>query len=272
MPPLLTVRCPAKINTFLAVGPRDERGYHPLRTEFQAVSLSDTLEFWPDDRFSITSDWADLPSNNTVEKAARLLSEISDLPSVRVHIVKRIPTESGLGGGSSDAAGFLRGVARLLPGRWADHVLHDTARAVGMDVPFFLVGGRARAEGYGERLSPLPDLPTKYLVIARPAVGVATGPAYAALDRLSYPWRDWPAGEEQYNDFERVMPCACGEAINRLLALGATKAGLSGSGLAVYGFFATQDDAERSATAWPDELGQAWSAQTLSREESLWMS
>lgn len=266
------MRCPAKVNTFLAVGPRDERRYHPLRTEFQAVSLCDTLTFWPSDQFRITSDWADLPKDNTIEKAARLLTELSEVPTMRVHLEKRIPTESGLGGGSSDAAGFLRGLSRLLPGQWPEHVLQDVARAVGMDVPFFLVGGRARAEGYGERLTPLPDLPNRFLVIARPVVGVATGSAYEALDHLDYPWRDWPEGEELYNDFERVMPGACREAIDRLLAAGAERAGLSGSGSAVFGFFGSQGEAERVAADWPAELGQAWAVRTLIREESLWMS
>ncbi|MBX3096100.1 MAG: 4-(cytidine 5'-diphospho)-2-C-methyl-D-erythritol kinase [Fimbriimonadaceae bacterium] len=270
----LTVRCPAKINTFLAVGPRDDRGYHPLRTVFQTISLTDTLTLSASDSFAITSDWAGLPTENTLSKVARFLSEISDLPKVQVHLEKRIPSESGLGGGSSDAAGLIRGLQRIAPGKWEDHFLRDTAKAVGMDVPFFLYGGRALAEGYGDQITPLPDLAKEWIVVVRPPVGVSTVSGYKALDELAYPFREWPNdANETYNDFERVAPRACDEAIDRLRDHGAIRAGLSGSGSAVFGFFADEDSARNAyAPLTREDVGEAWVCHTLTREESLWTS
>jgi len=255
----VVVSCPAKINTFLAVGPPDATGYHPIRTIFQAISLCDTLTVsdeslepaavavrHEDKRLTLTCDWEGLPEDNTIAKARRLLSEYGDLPHLWVHLEKRIPHESGLGGGSSDAAGLLRAASSFAMAPFAAIELHDVAIAVGADVPFFLVGGKARGEGYGEKLTPAPDDPERWLVVAKPDVGCSTAGAYQALDANPYPWRHFPEGDELYNDFERVMPCESDDWMEHLQLLGATGVGLSGSGSAVFGFFADQGSAERA--------------------------
>jgi len=263
----LIVRCPAKVNLFLAVGPRDERGYHPLRTVFQAIDLSDTLDIEVDSTEpGFFCNDSSVPEDNTVTKAHGLLSELIELPPLRLTLTKRIPSESGLGGGSSDAAGFLRAMG----GSLSEETLMRIALEVGADVPFFLVGGLARAEGYGEKLEPLPDRPSEWLVIVRPDSGCPTGEAYRKLDELQYEWRDFPRGDELYNDFERVAPCECLDLIERLQVHGARDAALSGSGSAVFGRFA----GELSAVAAQDALaaegfGRSWVAKTLSRAESL---
>lgn len=269
---ILRALCPAKVNPFLAVGPRDERGYHPLRTVFQSISLFDevTVEVC-DGPGEITSDWPDMPERNTVRKALDFASEYAQLPPLRIHITKRIPSEAGLGGGSSDAAGLLRLLPQFSLGRLSSGLLHDIAVAVGADVPFFLVGGRARAEGYGEKLTPLPDLPERqWLVVLKPDVGCATGEAYARLDERPYPWRDFPDGDELYNDFERVMPCASDDWQERLLTHGARDALLCGSGSSIFGRFADETKAQIAAKRLRAEGARnVWICHTLTRSESL---
>ena len=144
------VLCPAKINLFLSVGKLDHRGYHPIRTIFQAISLYDTLTITVADSLSFTCDSQDVPSENTVTKAARLMQEIADYPPVAIHLEKCIPTQSGMGGGSSDAAGVIQSASQFMSMRLSDHERKAIAKSIGADVPFFLVGGRAKGEGYGE--------------------------------------------------------------------------------------------------------------------------
>jgi 4-diphosphocytidyl-2-C-methyl-D-erythritol kinase len=267
----MTIRCPAKVNLFLAVGRPDARGYHPLRTVFQAVGLYDELHLAPGEGgHRVTFDDPAIPAENTVTRALRLLSEVVDLPPLRIEIRKGIPSESGLGGGSSDAAAVLRAAQRIARVSAPAGELAGIALAVGADVPFFLVGGRARAEGYGERLTALPDAPREWLVIARPPVGCATGDAFRRLDAMDYPWRTFPAGDELYNDFERVAPCESLDLLERLQVHGARDAALSGSGSAVFGRFAEEAAAERAAERLRAErAGAVWVAPTLTRAESL---
>jgi len=267
----VVVKCPAKVNLFLSVGPRDSRGYHPLRTVFQAISLYDVLTIERSSQNDFTCDWPGMPENNTVVKAMRLLSEIVRLPALKVTLEKRIPDQSGLGGGSSDAAGFIRGALRLVESRPSEADLRDIALAIGADVPFFLVGGRARGEGYGEILTPLDDGPEQWMLLVRPPVGCPTAEAYRRLDALDYPWKDWDEADHLYNDFERVMPDECRQTKQRLLELGASGALLTGSGSAVLGLFRTRDDAIRAESAFQNCTNppMSWVVRSISRAESL---
>lgn len=278
----MKVLCPAKINTFLSVGPRDARGYHPIRTIFQAIGLFDELHIMPMGPgcgHSFVCDSAEVPSDNTVTKALRLLSEIAQVPPLHIELVKRIPAQSGLGGGSSDAAGLIRAINRFLPSPIADHHLMDVAVAVGADVPFFLVGGLALGEGYGEKLTPLPDQDVAHVVIVRPKVGVSTKEAYERLDAAPREWREFPTDSAFYNDFERVMPCDSDDWIERLSVHGASEAHLCGSGSAVFGAFPGEVEASSASellrTEWTHCYGQSdgeipvWVTRTLTRSESL---
>lgn len=265
------VLCPAKINTFLAVGPKDSRNYHPLRTIFQAVSLFDELHLSEAEHDSFHCDDPDVPESNTVTRAISLLREFGDVPRLKVKLFKQIPLESGLGGASSNAAGLLRAVNHFAHVPFSAEILKEVALAVGADVPFFLVGGRAQAEGYGEKLAPLPDPEPRTLILLKPEVSCSTKSAYARLDESTYEWRDFPSDlGEQYNDFERVMPCECDDWMEHLQLLGAETVGLSGSGSAVFGFFPGDETAERAMEDLRSRRGQrAWKVQTLSRKDSL---
>jgi 4-diphosphocytidyl-2-C-methyl-D-erythritol kinase len=266
----LHVRCPAKVNLFLSVGKKDLRGYHPIRTVFQAVGLCDELFIGTtDDESSLTCNWPWLGTDNTVWTALKLATEIAQVPSMEVALVKHIPAESGLGGGSSDAAGILRAVKKMA-GVGSEAELLTVALAVGADVPFFLTGGRAMGEGYGQKLTPLSDAPREWLLIAKPDIGCSTSEMYAKLDALDYEWRDFPADDKLYNDFERVAPCECLELIEWVCRLGARDAGLTGSGSAVFGRFESEPLAEVACERLLEEFeGHGWVVPTLGRRESL---
>ena len=256
-PTMLLAR--AKINPFLAVGPPDARGWHPLRTIFQEVDLADALIVEEAEAESITFSVAGIPERNTITRTLELLRERTTIPPLRIHVEKRIPAESGLGGGSADAAAILRHLGRDLPD------LAEIALRVGADVPFFLVGGRARAEGYGERLTPLPDLPRRPLVLARPEEGCPTAAMFGELDAAPRDFREFPEGDRLYNDFERVAPCASLDLIDRLLVHGAEDAGLTGSGSVVFGRFADDGEADRASEAMRDEAPWIYRAHTVPR-------
>ncbi|HTQ11675.1 MAG TPA: 4-(cytidine 5'-diphospho)-2-C-methyl-D-erythritol kinase [Fimbriimonadaceae bacterium] len=263
----LRVYCPAKVNLMLEVGARDARGYHPLRTVFQAVGLFDVLdvEFGVPRRAAsdIEVVGAELPSENTVTKALRLSREVFRSMPATIRIEKKIPMQSGLGGGSSDAAGLLRALAHVEGRKATEPEIVSVAAAVGADVPFFLSGGNARGEGYGDRITPLPDQPEAWLLIAKPAIGCPTAAMYARLDEIRGSAR---ACADVRNDFQRVAPHECTELIDHLRDLGASDAMLCGSGSAVFGRFASRFEAEEARAA---VAAETWVVKTLSRAESL---
>lgn len=207
---------PAKINLTLEVLGRRADGYHEVASVMHTLRLYDmlTLEMPPPERLDPTCgaircvEPTDTPptheaiptdSSNLVWKAVaqfvgalhgRGASTHASPIAWRVTLIKRIPSQAGLGGGSSDAACALR-----LLNQWAaqhgcalpDDTLHAIASALGADVAFFLKGGCALAQGKGERLQPLPTLPAFWWVLAKPyGVGVPTGWAYAQLGRGVY--------------------------------------------------------------------------------------
>ena len=266
----LRVRCPAKVNLFLAVGPKDSRDYHPLRTIYQAIDLSDAVTLRTGSgRHKVMFDDPSIPEENTVTKALRLLSEVLNLPPLLITVEKRIPPESGLGGGSSDAAGVIRAAQAMIGVTIPAGELNGIAEAIGMDVPFFLVGGRARAEGYGQIVTPLPDSAPEWFVVARPRFGSSTAQAYRRLDEHPYRWRDFPESDELYNDFERIAPVECQTLIEMLKSNGARDAALSGSGSAVFGRFATREDSDQAKKNMHHSGAyRLWVTRSLSRAES----
>src|SRR5206468_57294 len=183
---------------------------------------------------------------------------------VRVRLTKRIPIGAGLGGGSSDAAGFLIGVNRLLGLGFVDERLREMASALGADVPFFLRGGTARATGRGDEVRHLCPLPGVWIVLATPPIAVSTTWAYGRVRiRLTPPGRgasmlaaaierhDWSSiASGLHNDFEGVVlpELEIVARLRRLLGesdlLGSL---LSGSGSTVFGLALTQADAQRAA-------------------------
>lgn len=262
------------MNLFLSVGAKDSFGHHPIQTVFQAISLADELEIQLATSDSFECDSAAVPVDNTVTKAWRLAKEYIDPPKMRVQLRKFVPVQSGLGGGSSDAAGFLRGLVKLMKGKFGLEEAMEVAKAIGSDVPFFLVGGLAKGTGYGEILEPLPDGQRKTMVVVMPNAKVSTADAYAALDQLPRGLVNFPTESDfGANDFEAIAPKESLAALERLRSLGAWQSGLSGSGASVFGVFRADEEVEGTATVFRHEnLGDPYVCHTLSRKESLWIS
>ena len=167
---MLRLLAPAKVNlTFEVLGRRND-GYHEVRTILQAISLADELTFEESDGLTLTvePEGAAPVEENLVLAAARLLQREPGVPAgAAVHLVKRIPTAGGLGGGSSDAATALLGLRQLWGLNLDADALRGLAAQLGSDVPFFVSGGTALGEGRGELLSPLPT-PQGEAVVAVP--------------------------------------------------------------------------------------------------------
>lgn len=246
-------RAPAKINWHLAVGGRRPDGYHDLCSLFETIDLCDslTLAIKMDGGASglslHTPPGIPADERNTVAKAdAALRRLLPQLPAIAVVLHKEIPHEAGLGGGSSDAACFLRAVNELLSLNLPLESLAQLALEVGSDVPYFLTGGRARVTGRGEIVETLPDAPRVELLVIMPDAKSSTAEAYRALHRPAgeFPMQDVPAGDPRSpefmlacrNDFEAVMPPEILAPIARMKALGGD-ARLSGSGAASFGWF-----------------------------------
>lgn len=172
---------PAKLNLGLSVLRARADGYHELHSVMVPLSLGDELEVAPADDLRLQVQGADLPTDagNLVYRAARAyLDAAGERRGAHLRLFKQLPLASGLGGGSSDAATTLMALARLYPARLD---LMALARMLGADVPFFLAGRAALAEGLGERLTPLP-LPRVHLVLVNPGTPVSARDAYAWLD------------------------------------------------------------------------------------------
>lgn len=182
---ILRVRCPAKVNLFLEVLARRADGYHEISTVLQAVALFDTVEIARAEAgLSLEVAGADLPggAGNLVHEAARLfLARHAPGASLRLRLTKRIPVAAGLGGGSSDAAGTLKGLRALLRPDLPEEEILPLAAELGSDVPFFLGPPAALAGGRGERLTPLRPAPETWLVLLTPGFGLRTAGVYRAV-------------------------------------------------------------------------------------------
>jgi 4-diphosphocytidyl-2-C-methyl-D-erythritol kinase len=178
---MITTVAPAKINLSLEILGRRDDGYHEIVSVMQTVDLHDELTFEPGGSGGILVTGTGLPpEEDLVYRAAQQ----SPMPDAAITVRKRIPAGAGLGGGSSDAAATLRGLARLAAETPARDDLASAAAALGSDVPFFLRGGTAIAEGRGERITPLPDAGTAWLVVVSPPIAIPrkTERMYSALD------------------------------------------------------------------------------------------
>lgn len=178
------VPAPAKLNLFLHVLGRRDDGMHLLQSAFMLIDWCDTLHFELRDDGSLTREdlAAPLPADDLVLRAARALKAASGTPlGAHIAIEKRIPSEAGLGGGSSDAATALLALNRLWNLRCTASQLAAIGVTIGADVPFFLGGRNAWVEGIGERLVPV-ELPRARFAVVKPPQGLSTARIFAAPD------------------------------------------------------------------------------------------
>ena len=206
---------PAKVNLALRVVRRREDGFHDIDSLFAPISIFDRLDIELRDEggLSFTCDDATVPSDETnlVVRAARhFCTEVGLEPHLRIHLEKRIPHGAGLGGGSSDAAITLLALDRLFGTELPRETLLSLAADLGSDVPFFILGRPARAQGRGEKLEPV-DFPHRLpLLLIKPPFGVPTPWAYQhwrdshELPGIPYSPQTLPWGE-LVNDLERPV-------------------------------------------------------------------
>ena len=279
----------AKINLDLRVLGTRPDGYHDLKTVFQSLALFDNVTVTSRrGPLAVTCDEPDIPTDrrNLVWKAASLLYHVSTgrktVPrDIAIDLRKRIPSEAGLGGGSSDAAMTLIALNALWKLDLDVATLTRIGARLGADVPYFLIGGTALGLGRGDDIYPLADMPSVHVVILRPGFGVATSDAYKWFDeetrrtpkepapRLVPP--GWPAWTTTLrNDLEvpvvRHHP-AIGRIRQSLLDAGATFAAMSGSGSAVFGLFERADAARRTANDLARPGWLSLHTRTLNRRE-----
>lgn len=279
----VTIAAPAKVNLWLRVGPREESGFHGVDTLFCALDLADTVVLRkPESGGEVAVDASFAPplealpelgppESNLAARAARAFVEragVAEAP--HIELVKRIPPGGGLGGGSSDAGAVLRALRRMHPRTLSGEELLDLAAEIGSDVPFFVQGTPlAHATGRGERLTALPPLSPRPVVLVLPGFPVSTGKAYSWLDesraepapasRTVQEGTDVAGGSRltwdqvatgAANDleapvFERHPELR--DVRDTLRSLGARPALLAGSGSSVFGVFADGATADRAA-------------------------
>lgn len=283
----------AKINWTLRVLGQRADGYHELQTIFQTVTLCDRLTFADsiDDSITLKCDAPGLPldESNLVVRAARALQGRYEIKrGATITLEKNIPAAGGLGGGSSDAAMTLLGLAQLWRVETTQPELAELGAKIGADVPFFFTGGTALGTGLGTEISALADAPASLLLIVKPDVEVSTAEAYKALNApaltkaegdiiLSSSRPHTQISDSLHhnlrNDFEPVIYGLHPEILRARDALrrgGARAALLAGSGASVYGVFDNAEARERAASALTDEAAwRLFTCETLSRADYL---
>lgn len=260
---------PAKLNLFLHVVGRRPDGYHLLQTLFRFVDRSDRLRFLPRDDGDIvlaTPIPGVPPETDLTVRAARLLQkETGCHHGATIALEKRLPMGGGLGGGSSDAATVLLALNHLWGLGLSRQHLQELGLGLGADVPVFIGGRNAFAEGVGEALRPV-DLPPAWYVVLEPPVQVPTAAIFGASDLK----RDTPAIAAAawhpgfgHNDLEPVACArfpAVGEHLSWLKQFG--PAMMTGSGACVFAEFDRRERADEVIARLPEGI-RGWIARGL---------
>lgn len=280
------VTAPAKLNFGLKVLPKRADGFHDIESIFSTVSLGDELIVRLSDeknKCSVKCDLFELPEQNTITKTYEAFKSLvkQDLPGVDVFIKKTIPAGGGLGGGSSDAAAFLKALSSLYGTCLTADQKDEIAAQVGSDVFFFLhcdESGRGAAivTGRGEKVIPIARREDLHFLVIFPGVSSSTKEAYALVDefyesgkQLEYP---------RLNDLENIYNSSIQkwnfvntftgviaarypqieQAIFDLKKNGALYTDMSGSGSTVFGVFASEEEAQKARNA----LSPSWNVRS----------
>ena len=257
----MLIAAPAKVNLTLEVLDRRDDGYHALRSVIVPISLHDTLTIEAAPSFAFSCNNAALENDDNL--VVRAVRAIAPNATNRIALRKEVPSQAGLGGGSSDAAAVLLAAMEGAFGTISAHDWVHVARKLGSDVPFFLAQSGALVEGTGERVTSLGALPNWHVLVVKPPVAISTAAAFAKIDQSPRPSRPRSSSvslamveavqrrhydraiELLSNDFHDVITASAPEiaaTLEALRAAGATKPLLSGSGSAV---FALEQDAAR---------------------------
>ncbi len=266
-----TYPAPAKLNLFLHVVGRRADGYHLLQTAFRFVDHGDSLSFAPrdDGEIVLVNPLPGVPpeSDLTVRAARLLQTETGCRQGAEIRVEKRLPTGGGLGGGSSDAATVLLALNHLWQTGLSRRRLQEIGLTLGADVPVFIFGQNAFAEGVGEALQPL-DLPPAWYVVLETPVQIPTAVIFGVpelkRDSSAMHAADWRPGLGA-NDLQTVAVArfpVVAEYLAWLAAYGDAR--MTGSGACVFAEFANRDAAEDVLRKMPAGM-RGWAAAGLAR-------
>lgn len=240
----LALKAYAKINLSLKVLDKRPDGFHDIDSIMQSVSLHDVVTLKKIHKgIKIKCAAEDVPCDktNTVYRAAEEMLGLGIKSGVEINIEKNIPVGAGLAGGSADAAAVIEGINILFSLNLPREQLMKIGEKVGSDVPFCLLGGRAKSSGRGEKIEPHEQQSNQWVVLVNPGYEVSTKWAYEEVDRVG-------KGNEQ-NDFEVVVAKKHPEVLQikqQLINLGAVAAQMSGSGPTMFGLFDNKEQAEKA--------------------------
>ena len=258
---MLTLPAPAKLNLMLHITGRRADGYHELQTLFQFLDYGDELVLRPREDGQIRL-LTELPGvdhdSNLIVRAARMLQRESGCAlGADIQLTKRLPMGGGIGGGSSDAATTLVGLDHLWNTRLGEDRLAELGLNLGADVPVFVRGRAAFAEGVGERLQPV-DLPEPWFLVIAPQVSVSTAEIFADPELT----RNTPAITVRsllagggHNDCQPVVEKRYPEVRNALSLLNKfVQARMTGTGACVFGSFPNEGEADKVRRQLPATL------------------
>ena len=288
------LKATAKINLSLDVLRKREDGYHEVQMVMQKIGMYDRISLEalsgrPGIIFSSNLPYLPCDESNLAVKAAKLLMEQAGVTDgVDIRLDKFIPVAAGLAGGSTDAAAVLTGINRLFRLGISKEDLMKLGKAIGADVPYCILGGTALAEGIGELLSPLPDMPECRILLCKPPINVSTKEVYSGLraaELTRHPDIEAMIAGLKAGNLEQITDDACmynvletvtadrypviHEIEQDMMHLGAVNAIMSGSGPTVFGIFTDKEKAEtaklrlknkrpssRVFLTWPDCSGK----------------
>jgi 4-diphosphocytidyl-2-C-methyl-D-erythritol kinase len=266
----ITLKNAAKINLSLDITGKLPDGYHTIESVFQTVGIYDEISVSLTDNRDIVlicsvpeifaeSDNIPCDERNIAYKSAKAFFSAAGISSgCRIHIRKGIPSQAGMGGGSSDAAAVLYALNLLTGNTISNEKLAEIGKSIGADVPFFLTGGTAYVCGIGEKITPVSSYADRILVIAKGKDGVSTAEAYRNTDNLVNPVHPDTTslvseinngGENAYRYFGNLFESAINlESVLEIKEImtghNALSSVMTGSGSAVFGLFADEKSAD----------------------------
>ncbi len=266
-----TFKANAKINLSLDVLNRRSDGYHEVSMIMQEIDLSDEIEIEiiNEKNSSITLEIAgnsDIPldERNTAYKAAKLIMDKHSIKeSVKIKIIKNIPQEAGMAGGSADAAAVIKGINEVFDLNMSIEEMLEIGKKIGADVPYCIMGGTALAEGIGEKLTRLNAFSGVDIIIAKPYFGISTQYVYRNLDLNDLGRRPDNKALIEYIDNRNILELAKNmsnvmetvtakihkeikEIEDMLIDNGAAGAIMTGSGTTVFGVFENRELAQKA--------------------------
>ncbi len=283
----LQITAPAKINLTLDITGIRPDGYHELVTVMHQISLADTVTLTRQpEGLLLDPGHPELPDDarNLAWRAAELMQQKYRFSGgLAIRIEKRIPIEAGLAGGSTDAAAVITGINRLFGLGLSPAELQTCGAELGADVPFCIAGGTALCTGRGDVMQPLPASPHLYMVLVKPDFSLSTATVYRQFDRLTQVHRPrhdlflpvWKEGRLQdlpatmgnvLQDASLVLHPEIQHPIDRLRALGAIAAQMSGSGPSVFGIFPDAAAARRAAVRMAETYAACFVTESFAQD------